>query len=126
MSRREQSYFDRLKKEHSKNARTVQATRVPSRLGSRGGELDKNKVDKAWSLALKSCQLPKYLERKKATVKPATKAWKTIRLFVSSTFLDFQFERDLLVKKVFPDLRTWCKERKLHLVEIDLRLVSIF
>ena len=30
-------------------------------------------------------------------------------------------ERDYLVKKVFPQLRQWCEERKLRLVECDLR-----
>ena len=124
MSRREQSYFDKLKKANAKSSKLPNLPKIQSRLGSRGGEFDKNKVDKAWSQALKSCQLQKYVERKNATVKPVTKCWKTIRLFVSSTFSDFQFERDLLIKKVFPDLRAWCKERKLHLVEIDLRLVS--
>ncbi len=30
-------------------------------------------------------------------------------------------ERDWLVKHVFPDLRNWCAERKLYLIECDLR-----
>jgi hypothetical protein len=30
---------------------------------------------------------------------------RTVRVFLSSTFLDFAEERDLLVKKVFPELR---------------------
>lgn len=30
-------------------------------------------------------------------------------------------ERDYLVKRVFPQLREWCEERKLRLVDIDLR-----
>ncbi|CAH1783141.1 unnamed protein product, partial [Owenia fusiformis] len=47
--------------------------------------------------------------------------WKTIRIFVSSTFRDFHQEREVLVKKVFPDLRVWCQSRRLHLVECDLR-----
>ena len=49
------------------------------------------------------------------------KGWKTVRLFVSSTFKDMWNERDYLVKKVFPQLRVWCEERKLRLVECDLR-----
>ena len=44
-----------------------------------------------------------------------------MRLFVSSTFKDMWNERDYLVKKVFPQLRQWCEERKLRLVECDLR-----
>ncbi|ELU16709.1 hypothetical protein CAPTEDRAFT_199172 [Capitella teleta] len=47
--------------------------------------------------------------------------WKTVRIFVSSTFKDFHCERELLVKKVFPDLRVWCENRRLYLVECDLR-----
>ncbi|XP_078522136.1 uncharacterized protein LOC144791336 isoform X2 [Lissotriton helveticus] len=47
--------------------------------------------------------------------------WKTVRVFVSSTFDDFYSEREVLVKKVFPDLREWCEARGLSLVECDLR-----
>ncbi|XP_033641295.1 telomerase protein component 1-like [Asterias rubens] len=47
--------------------------------------------------------------------------WKTVRVFVSSTFKDFHAEREILVKEVFPDLRVWCESRRLHLVECDLR-----
>ncbi|KAI8507535.1 Telomerase protein component 1 [Branchiostoma belcheri] len=47
--------------------------------------------------------------------------WKTVRIFVSSTFKDFHSERDVLVKEVFADLRHWCERRRLHLVECDLR-----
>eukprot|EP00794_Sanderia_malayensis_P017020 gene17020-18734_t len=49
------------------------------------------------------------------------KGWRTIRIFVSSTFKDFHQEREVLVKEVFPDLRIWCEQRKLRLVECDLR-----
>ncbi len=47
--------------------------------------------------------------------------WKTVRVFISSTFRDMHAERDFLVKYVFPDLREWCERWKLHLVDIDLR-----
>lgn len=47
--------------------------------------------------------------------------WKTVRLFISSTFRDMHAERDHLVKVVFPRLRQWCGQRRLHLVDIDLR-----
>ncbi len=33
-----------------------------------------------------------------------------IRVFISSTFRDMQLERDILVKKVFPELRKICAE----------------
>ncbi len=48
-------------------------------------------------------------------------AWKTVRIFVSSTFRDMHAERNHLVKITFPRLRQWCEERRLHLVDIDLR-----
>ncbi|XP_072019125.1 telomerase protein component 1-like [Amphiura filiformis] len=50
-----------------------------------------------------------------------TSGWKVVRLFVSSTFNDYQNEREVLVKKVFPELREWCESRHLHLIECDLR-----
>ncbi|MBC8149367.1 MAG: DUF4062 domain-containing protein [Verrucomicrobiaceae bacterium] len=46
---------------------------------------------------------------------------RVIRVFLSSTFRDFGEERDLLVKKVFPELRRLCRERQVELVEVDLR-----
>ena len=46
---------------------------------------------------------------------------RTIRLFISSTFRDFGAERDLLVRKVFPELRRKCRERFVDLLEVDLR-----
>jgi len=50
-----------------------------------------------------------------------TSAWETVYVFVSSTFNDMHGERDYLVKQVFPVLRDWCEQRKLRLVDIDLR-----
>lgn len=47
--------------------------------------------------------------------------WKTVRVFISSTFRDMQSERDYLVKVVFPELRERMRQRHLHLVDIDLR-----
>lgn len=47
--------------------------------------------------------------------------WKTVRVFISSTFRDMHAERDHLVKVVFPRLRQWCEQRRLHLIDIDLR-----
>nr|MDO8115022.1 DUF4062 domain-containing protein [Candidatus Sigynarchaeota archaeon] len=47
--------------------------------------------------------------------------WRTVRVFISSTFRDMHAERDWLVRVVFPELRERCAKRKLHLVDIDLR-----
>ncbi len=50
-----------------------------------------------------------------------TETWKTVRIFVSSTFRDMHAERDHLVRFVFPELRERCAKRQLHLVDVDLR-----
>jgi len=48
-------------------------------------------------------------------------SWKSLRVFISSTFRDMQAERDYLVRFVFPELRERCARRRLHLVDVDLR-----
>src|SRR5215469_3214911 len=45
----------------------------------------------------------------------------TIRFFLSSTFVDFQIERDVLQKQVFPELRQLCAASGFRLQPIDLR-----
>jgi len=47
--------------------------------------------------------------------------WKTVRVFISSTFSDMHAERDWLVKRVFPRLRERLEKYRIHLVDIDLR-----
>jgi hypothetical protein len=47
--------------------------------------------------------------------------WKTLRIFISSTFRDMQAERDHLVRFVFPRLREDLLKRKVHMVDVDLR-----
>lgn len=47
--------------------------------------------------------------------------WKTIYIFVSSTFKDMHAERDYLSKFVFPVLAEWCSKYKLKLIDVDLR-----
>src|ERR1019366_5119653 len=44
-----------------------------------------------------------------------------IRVFISSTFLDMQGERDYLVKFIFPQLRRLCEARGVTWGEVDLR-----
>jgi nephrocystin-3 len=50
-----------------------------------------------------------------------TSSSRTVRVFLSSTFRDFADERDLLVRKVFPQLRRKLRERQVELVDVDLR-----
>jgi tetratricopeptide (TPR) repeat protein len=45
----------------------------------------------------------------------------TIRFFISSTFVDFQTERNVLQKRVFPELRQLCAASGFRLQPIDLR-----
>lgn len=47
--------------------------------------------------------------------------WRTVKVFVSSTFIDMQSERDYLVRFVFPELREELVKRRVHLLDIDLR-----
>ncbi|KAM4708115.1 telomerase protein component 1 isoform 1-T4 [Discoglossus pictus] len=47
--------------------------------------------------------------------------WRSIRVFISSTFRDMHAERDLLITRVFPELRARAKSNFLSLEEIDLR-----
>jgi telomerase protein component 1 len=47
--------------------------------------------------------------------------WRTIRLFLSSTFLDMQAEREYLIKRVIPKVKERLAAQKIQLIEIDLR-----
>eukprot|EP00004_Rigifila_ramosa_P027026 TRINITY_DN861_c0_g1_i1.p1 TRINITY_DN861_c0_g1~~TRINITY_DN861_c0_g1_i1.p1 ORF type:complete len:1137 (-),score=238.54 TRINITY_DN861_c0_g1_i1:21-3431(-) len=46
---------------------------------------------------------------------------RAVRVFLSSTFLDMQTERDVLVKKVFPEIKNICGLNGISFTEIDLR-----
>uniref|UniRef100_F7D8W7 Telomerase associated protein 1 n=1 Tax=Ornithorhynchus anatinus TaxID=9258 RepID=F7D8W7_ORNAN len=48
-------------------------------------------------------------------------SWRSVRLFVSSTFRDMQAERDLLLRGVLPALQARAAAHRLHLRLIDLR-----
>jgi tetratricopeptide (TPR) repeat protein len=47
--------------------------------------------------------------------------WRTVRVFISSTFRDMHAERDHLVKVVFPALRERLLPYRVELLDIDLR-----
>jgi hypothetical protein len=53
-------------------------------------------------------------------LKPSSRD-RVVRVFISSTFRDMYRERDLLVKRVFPQLRKLCEERFVTWGEADLR-----
>ncbi len=44
-----------------------------------------------------------------------------LRVFISSTFRDLQEEREHLIKKIFPEIRSLCGERGIRFTEVDLR-----
>ena len=44
-----------------------------------------------------------------------------MRVFLSSTFVDMQKERDYLVKKIFPSIKAECHRRGVDFVALDLR-----
>ncbi len=46
---------------------------------------------------------------------------RSMRVFVSSTFIDMQADRDELVKRVFPQLRAICEGRGVAWSDVDLR-----
>jgi hypothetical protein len=48
-------------------------------------------------------------------------SWKTLRVFISSTFKDMHAERDHLVRFVFPKLREVLVKHRIHLIDVDLR-----
>ena len=61
------------------------------------------------------------LPREVGVRKDKPQTWKTVRIFISSTFRDMHAERDHLVKVVFPELRERMTQQRLHLVDLDLR-----
>ena len=46
---------------------------------------------------------------------------RTVRVFISSTFRDFDEERDLLAQRVFPSLQARLKDRFVEIVGVDFR-----
>jgi len=44
-----------------------------------------------------------------------------LRVFISSTFRDLHEERDILVRKVFPEIRALCRQRGVVFTDVDLR-----
>ncbi len=47
--------------------------------------------------------------------------WRTVRVFISSTFRDMHAECDHLVQVVFPKLRERLASYRVELIDIDLR-----
>ena len=47
--------------------------------------------------------------------------WRTVRVFISSTFRDMHGERDVLTRFVFPELRALGQKHFINIHEVDLR-----
>ena len=60
-------------------------------------------------------------DRAMATIAAAQDDNRAVRVFVSSTFLDMQRERDILVRQTFPALRARFRVRGVELLDVDLR-----
>lgn len=52
---------------------------------------------------------------------PSVVRWRSVRVFISSTFRDMHAERDVLVQGVFPELRRRAAAHCLHMQEVELR-----
>lgn len=46
---------------------------------------------------------------------------RNVRVFLSSTFRDMGAEREMILKRVFPRLQAFCKERGIVITPVDLR-----
>ena len=87
-------------------------------------------IDKAYNLkpmklpALDIAQMatPATLAHEKALLAAGQQQkWRTVRVFISSTFRDMHGERDLLTRFVFPELRARAHARHIQVYEVDLR-----
>ena len=97
--------------------------------GSSGQMTYIENIDKAYNLkAVKSIGLiaaatdvPSLSPEKMLLTSGQPKIWRTVRVFISSTFRDMHGERDLLTRFVFPELRARAHSRCIQIYEADLR-----
>eukprot|EP00457_Paulinella_chromatophora_P000496 gb/GEZN01000496.1/.p1 GENE.gb/GEZN01000496.1/~~gb/GEZN01000496.1/.p1 ORF type:complete len:1402 (+),score=195.44 gb/GEZN01000496.1/:39-4244(+) len=47
--------------------------------------------------------------------------WRTVRIFISSTFVDMHGERDCLIHEVFPEINNLVKSLYIRVIPVDLR-----
>ena len=97
--------------------------------GSSGQMTYIENIDKAYDLkAVKGIGLvtaatdvPSLSPEKALLTAGQPKIWRTVRVFISSTFRDMHGERDLLTRFVFPELRARAHSRCIQIYEADLR-----
>lgn len=61
------------------------------------------------------------IAKKSSIILPPASRWKTIKVFISSTFRDMHTERDILTKFIFPMLRSRLAPLLINIHEIDMR-----
>jgi len=98
--------------------------------GNLGQLIHIENIDKSYDLpALKSQAGPtdtkltvsQKIERSAKIPAQIVSHWKTIKVFISSTFKDMHSERDILMRTVFPVLRSKLAESFINVHEIDMR-----
>uniref|UniRef100_A0A7M5VFT2 DUF4062 domain-containing protein n=1 Tax=Clytia hemisphaerica TaxID=252671 RepID=A0A7M5VFT2_9CNID len=76
-------------------------------------------VNRTWDTI--NVSIPRFLEKYQNLPKRPSTEWKTIRIFISSTFTDFFVEREIIIKRIMPELQEWADKLKVRIVECDLR-----
>ncbi len=101
-----------------KEGRSQETTAVPSKPAPHAA-----KVDRAAQTPVAAKTPPVALPTPKPAAEraPRDDDHRAVRVFVSSTFLDMQRERDILVRQIFPALRSRLRTRGVELLEVDLR-----
>ena len=115
-----------------------QILRFIAERGDGGQLLHVDKIDEAYKLtALPQGLLNSMNNTKKTAPKKAVIArplavtsfvprWKTLRVFISSTFRDMHGERDLLTRYVFPELRARAAKHFIKIFEVSFTKLYIF
>ena len=83
--------------------------------------IDFQAIDSVWNTVDKQIIEHELKAKSKEKKKTNSNTYKVIRVFISSTFTDFYSEREILVKNALAELREWCANRNLGLIECDLR-----
>ncbi|GAB1606551.1 telomerase protein component 1-like, partial [Argonauta hians] len=92
--------------------------------GDSGQLLHVDNIDKAFNL---KASVPKKIstdlmaQPQLGTENIQEDKWKTVQVFISSTFHDMHGERDILTRYVFPKLKHWARKHFIHINEVDLR-----
>ncbi|KAK3603040.1 hypothetical protein CHS0354_037788 [Potamilus streckersoni] len=122
-----------IKPEHDNNIYisgfSDQILRFIAERGDSGQLTHVEKIDEAFDLKPLPPTVQERLLKPAPKVKPPTPlpifinkpSWRSLRVFISSTFRDMHGERDLLTRFVFPELRALGKNHFINVYEVDLR-----